>query len=120
LKSIALHQGSAMRAANHPSHLFNTHVKAGAAILEPGNDGLDMRQLSRVDKGYHNGEQLVGFPTIGERIKLWGGTGEFRAGAGGLMMPAVDTLPGLGMVAIAGPVVMTLIGALASAPSARH
>ena len=58
----------------------------------------------------------MGFYTAGDRIKSWGGTGAFWGGIWGLLFaPAVFLLPGLGVVAMAGPLVAALVGALEGA-----
>jgi len=72
--------------------------------------------LSLVGKGYHSEEHPVGFYTAGDRIKTWGGIGAFWGGFWGLLLaPAVFFLPGIGLVAMAGPLVATLVGALEGA-----
>jgi hypothetical protein len=73
-------------------------------------------KLSLVGKGYHSEEHPLGFYTSGDRIKAWGGTGAFWGGIWGLLMaPAVFLIPGLGVVAMAGPFVAALVGALEGA-----
>lgn len=58
----------------------------------------------------------MGFYTVGDKVKAWGGVGAFWGGIWGLLFaPAVFLLPGVGLVAMAGPVVATLIGALEGA-----
>jgi hypothetical protein len=53
---------------------------------------------------------------MGDRIKTWGGMGAFWGGIWGLLLaPAVFVLPGLGLVAMAGPIVAALVGALEGA-----
>jgi len=49
-------------------------------------------------------------------MKSWGGIGAFWGGIWGfLVAPAVFFLPGLGLVALAGPIVALLVGALEGA-----
>jgi len=96
--------------------VFNTHAAAEAAIRTMGRYGFDMKKLSLVGKGYHSEEQPMGFYTTGDRIKACGGTGAFWGGIWGLLLaPAVFVLPGLGVLAMAGPIVATLVGALEGA-----
>ena len=58
----------------------------------------------------------VGFYTVGDRIKSWGGAGAFWGGIGGLLPgPAVFMLPGLGVVAMAGPLAAAVVSALEGA-----
>lgn len=97
-------------------YIFNTHGEAEQAIRSLSASGLDVKKLSLVGKGYHSEEHPVGFYTAGDRIKTWGGIGAFWGGFWGLLLaPAVFFLPGIGLVAMAGPLVATLVGALEGA-----
>jgi len=103
---------------NEESYFYvaNTHVEAEAAIRLLSRSGLDITKLSLIGKGYHSEEHPVGFYTTGDRIRSWGGTGAFWGGVWGfLLAPAVFFLPGLGLVAMAGPLVSLLVGALEGA-----
>jgi hypothetical protein len=105
-----------MEKKNSPVYVFNTHVEAEAAIRSLGKSGFDMKKLSLVGKGYHSEEQPIGFYTTGDKIKTWGGMGAFWGGIWGMLFaPAVFFLPGLGLVALAGPVVAVLVSALEGA-----
>jgi hypothetical protein len=97
-------------------HVSNTHVEAEEAIRALSRSGLDVRKLSLIGKGYHSEEYPIGFYTAGDTIKTWGGVGAFWGGVWGfLLAPAVFFLPGLGLMAMAGPVVASLVGALEGA-----
>jgi len=97
-------------------YIFNTHVEAESAIRSLSASGFDVKKLSLVGKGYHSEEHPVGFYTANDRIKTWGGIGAFWGGFWGLLLaPAVFFLPGIGLVAMAGPVVAMLVGALEGA-----
>ena len=99
-----------------PFYVFNTHTEAEAAIHALNQSGFDVKKLSLVGKGYHSEEHPVGFYTAGDRIKSWGSMGAFWGGIWGLLLaPAVFFLPGVGLVAMAGPVVTALVGALEGA-----
>jgi hypothetical protein len=99
-----------------PFFIYNTHIEAEAAIRTLNKSGFDVKKLSVVGKGYHSEENPVGFYTAGDRIKSWGGMGAFWGGIWGLLLaPAVFFLPGLGLVALAGPVVAALVSALEGA-----
>lgn len=99
-----------------PFYVFNSHVEAEDAIRLLGKSGFDVKKLSLVGKGYHSEEHPLGFYSTGDRIKTWGGTGAFWGGIWGLLFaPAVFFLPGLGVVAMAGPFVVTLVSALEGA-----
>jgi len=97
-------------------YVFPTHVEAEAAIRLLSKSGFDVKKLSLVGKGYHSEEHPVGFYTAGDRIKAWGGVGAFWGGIWGLLFaPAVFLIPGVGLVAMAGPFVAALVAALEGA-----
>jgi len=105
-----------MEKQDSPCYVFNTHVEAEAAIRLLSNSGFDMKKLSLVGKGYHSEEHPVGFYTVGDRIKSWGGIGAFWGAIWSLLFgPAVIFLPGFGLIAMAGPLVTILVGALEGA-----
>ena len=98
---------------NLPVYVFNTHVEAEEAVKALSKSGYDVKKLSIIGKGYHTEETPIGFYTLGDRIKTWGGMGAFWGGIWGLLIaPAVFLLPGFGVVALAGPVVAALVAAL--------
>jgi Heat induced stress protein YflT len=91
-----------MQKVDSSVYVFNTHVEAEVAIRSLDQSGFDVKKLSLVGKGYHSEEHPVGFYTVGERIKSWGGTGAFWGSIWGLLLaPAVFFLPGLGLMALA-------------------
>lgn len=99
-----------------PFYVFDTHIQAEEAIQTLNKSGFDVKKLSLVGKGYHSEEHPLGFYTKGDRIKAWGSMGAFWGSVWGLLLaPAVFFLPGLGLVAMAGPVVTALVGALEGA-----
>ena len=101
---------------NSPVYVFNTHAEAEEAIRSLSKSGFDANKLSLIGKGYHSEEHAVGFYTAGDRIKTWGGRGAFWGGIWGMLLaPAVFFLPGLGLMAMAGPVVAMLVSALEGA-----
>ncbi len=99
-----------------PFYIFNTHVEAEEAIQTLNRSGFDVKKLSLVGKGYHSEEHPLGFYSVGDKIRSWGGAGAFWGGIWGLLLaPGVFILPGVGLVAMAGPVVAALVGALEGA-----
>ena len=99
-----------------PVFIFETRAKAEEAIRTLDKAGFDVKKLSLIGKGYHSEEHALGFYTAGDRIKSWGSAGAFWGGIWGLLLaPAVFVLPGIGLVALAGPVVAALVGALEGA-----
>ena len=96
--------------------VFATHADAEQAIRAIAKSGFDMKKLSLIGKGYHTEEHPIGFYTAGDRIKSWGSRGAFWGGIWGMLFaPAVFFLPGLGLVALVGPIVAVLINALEGA-----
>jgi hypothetical protein len=105
-----------MEQEHSPVYVFNTHVDAEQAIRPLDKADFDVKNLSLIGKGYHTEEHPIGFYTTGDRVKSWGGLGAFWGGIWGLLFaPAVFFLPGLGLLAMAGPVVSLLVGALEGA-----
>jgi hypothetical protein len=99
-----------------PVYIYDTHDAAEEAIRSLSKADFDMKNLSLVGKGYHSEEKPVGFYTSGDRIKSWGANGAFWGAIWGLLFaPAVFFLPGLGVVAMAGPIVTTLAAGLEGA-----
>ncbi|NNM52791.1 MAG: DUF1269 domain-containing protein [Pseudomonadales bacterium] len=97
-------------------YIFDTHALAEEAIRTLSKSGFDMKKLSVVGKGYHSEEHPLGFYTADDRIKSWGSIGAFWGGFWGLLFgPAMFFLPGFGLVALAGPFVAMLVGALEGA-----
>lgn len=105
-----------MNKDNLPVYVFNTHVEAEEAVKALNKSGFDVKKLSIIGKGYHTEETPIGFYTLGDRIKSWGGMGAFWGGIWGLLIaPAVFFFPGFGLVAFAGPIVAVLVSALEGA-----
>jgi hypothetical protein len=105
-----------MNASNLPVYLYDTHEDAERAIRSLSDAGFNMKSLSLVGKGCHTEEQAMGFYTAGDRIKAWGGRGAFWGSLWGLLFaPAVFILPGIGLLAMAGPIVVALVSALEGA-----
>ncbi|MES2190957.1 MAG: DUF1269 domain-containing protein [Pseudomonadota bacterium] len=96
--------------------VHDTHTAAEATIRALSRAGFDMKKLSIIGKGYHTEEHALGFYTVGDRIKTWGGIGGFWGAIWGLLLtPAVFVLPPVGLVGVAGPLVVGLMGALEGA-----
>ncbi len=94
-------------------HVYDSHAEVEVAIRALSRSGFDVKKLSLVGKGYHSDAHAVGFYAAGDHIKTWGTIGGFWGGIWGLLLaPAVFFLPGLGLMAMAGPVVAVLVDAL--------
>lgn len=95
---------------------YLTHETAEAAIKELQKSGFDMKKLSIVGRDYNTDEHVVGYYNTGDRMKAWGKAGAFWGGIWGwLFGSAFFFIPGIGPMAIAGPLVSWLIGALEGA-----
>ncbi|GAB6139678.1 hypothetical protein JCM14076_04070 [Methylosoma difficile] len=96
--------------------IYDTHAEAEEAIKALNQLGFDMQKLSIIGKGYQTEEHPVGFYTHGDRIKSWSGMGALWGGFWGMLFgPAVFFIPGIGLVALAGPIVTVLVAGLESA-----
>jgi len=51
--------------------VYQTHTDADRAVKDLQRDGVDMRKLSIVGKGYHTDEHVVGYYNTGDRMKYW-------------------------------------------------
>jgi hypothetical protein len=96
--------------------VFDSHERAEEIVKDLQRSGFDMKKLSIIGKGFHSEEQPVGFYTTGERVKFWGGTGALWGGLWGLLVGAAFFwIPGVGPLAVGGPLVAILVGALEGA-----
>ncbi len=96
--------------------VFHSHRAAEEAVKELQKDGFDMQKLSIVGKDFHTEEHVVGFYNTGDRVKYWGKLGAFWGGLWGLLFGAAFFwVPGVGLVAFAGPIVAMIISALENA-----
>src|SRR5215203_1684026 len=96
--------------------VFHSHRVAEEAVKLLQSDGFDMNKLSIVGKDFHTEEHVVGFYNMGDRVKYWGTLGAFWGGLWGLLFGAAFFwVPGIGMVAFAGPIVAAVISALENA-----
>jgi hypothetical protein len=95
---------------------YDSHDQAEDAIRELDRSGFEMKQLSIVGKGYQSEEHPVGFHTVGDRMKTWGGVGAFWGALWGMLFgPAFFWVPEIGLMGVAGPFVHILLGALGGA-----
>jgi hypothetical protein len=96
--------------------VYQTHAEADQAVKDLQSDGIDMRKLSIVGKGYHTDEQVVGYYNTGDRMKYWGKNGAFWGSFWGLLFgSAFFAIPGIGPILVAGPLVAWIVGALEGA-----
>ena len=96
--------------------VYDSHDKAEDAIKELQMAGVDMKSLSIAAKDVHTDEHVVGYYNTGERMKYWGKLGAFWGGFWGLLFgSAAFSIPGIGPVLVAGPLVGWMIAALEGA-----
>jgi len=104
-KEIMTNDTPLQSTASSSPFVFANHGEAEQAIQLLSKSGFDVKKLS-----------LVGFYSTGDKVKSWGATGAFWGGIWGLLLaPAVFFLPGIGLIAMAGPLVATLVGGLEGA-----
>jgi hypothetical protein len=95
---------------------FASHEEAEQAVKALEQAGFDMKKLSIVGKDYHSEEHVVGYYNAGDRMKAWGKLGAFWGGLWGILMGAAFfVVPGLGPIAVAGPLVAAVVGGLEGA-----
>ncbi|MGC8658209.1 MAG: general stress protein [Desulfomonilaceae bacterium] len=96
--------------------VYKSHSDAEQSIKELQEAGFDMNKLSIVGKDYHTEEHVVGYYSTGDRMKAWGKLGAFWGGLWGLLFGAAFFfVPGIGPVAVAGPLVTAIVAALEGA-----
>ena len=105
-----------MSVQNAVAAVYNTHTAAEAAVKELQRSGFDMKKLSIVGRNYHTEEDVVGYYNTGDRMKSWGKMGAFWGGLWGFIFgSAFFWIPGIGPIAVAGPLVSWIVGALEGA-----
>ena len=83
--------------------VFPTHEGAEQAVKSLTAAGFDMKNLSLVGKGFHSEEKVVGFYSMGDRVKFWGSRGAFWGGFWGLFFGGLFmTIPVVGHVVVLG------------------
>ncbi|MFH0958066.1 MAG: permease [Pseudomonadota bacterium] len=96
--------------------VYKTHIAAEAAVMELQKAGLDMKTLSVAGKVYHSDEHVVAYYNTGDRMMAWGKIGGFWDGLWGLLSGAgFFFVPGLGPIAVAGPLGSSIVKALEGA-----
>ncbi|NJD28134.1 MAG: DUF1269 domain-containing protein [Chloroflexi bacterium] len=101
---------------NTVAAVFKSHEGAEAAVKQLDAAGVDMRKLSIIGRGYEREQKVLGYYTTGERMKDWAKRGALWGGVWGWLIGlAMFVIPGLGAVAIAGPIVPALLSALRGA-----
>ncbi len=96
--------------------VYNTHHEAELAVKELHKSGFDMKNLSIIGKDNHDGENITGYYSVGEKSGYWGKMEHFWTSPLGLLAgSAVLIMPGIGLVLVGGPLVAWIISALEGA-----
>src|SRR5579863_4869908 len=86
--------------------VYPDHAAAEGAVADLQRGGFDVKKLSIIGRDYHTEDQVAGYYNTGDRVKSWGKSGAFWGGLWGLLFgSAFLVIPGVGLVAAAGPVV---------------
>ncbi|MFK5947786.1 MAG: DUF1269 domain-containing protein [Methylococcales bacterium] len=90
--------------------VFTRHTDAEQAVKELEKSGFEMKKLSIVGKGYHSDEHPIGYYNTGDRVMFWGKWGALWGGLWGMLFgSAFFLIPGIGPLAVAGPLVATIV-----------
>jgi uncharacterized membrane protein len=96
--------------------IYDTHEQAAHAVRQLQEAGVDMKSLSIAAKDMHTDEQVVGYYNAGNRMKHWGKVGAFWGEFWGLLFgSALFSIPGIGLILVAGPLVAWIIAGLEGA-----
>ena len=96
--------------------VFTDHQGAESAIKKLAEEGIDIKHLSIVGKGYHTDEKVVGFYNMGDRVKFWGKRGAFWGGLWGWFFGGIFlTIPVIGHVVVLGYLTAAVISAVEGA-----
>ncbi len=96
--------------------VFTHHLDAESAVKELQRHGYDMKRLSVIAKDYHTEENVVGYYNTSDRMANWGKNGLFWGWIWGLLFgSAFFFIPGIGPIAVGGPLVSWLLGAFETA-----
>lgn len=96
--------------------VVSDHQSAESAVKALVEDGIDMKHLSVIGKGYHLDEKVVGFYNIGDRIRFWGKRGAFWGALWGWLVGGVFvTIPLIGHVVVLGYIAAAVVSAIEGA-----
>ena len=93
--------------------IYTLHPDAENAINLLKKNNFNIKKLAIVGKGEQTEEHVVGYYTMGDRMKHWGKNGAFWSGMFVLLAgSAVFAIPGVGVVMAAGSAVPWIVGIL--------
>jgi hypothetical protein len=95
---------------------YDLHPQAETAVKDLAKAGFDMKTISILCRGYHSGEQVVGYLSAGDRAKFFGKPGVFWGGLTGILFGhSLMFVPVVGHIVVPEPIVATLFGGLQGA-----
>lgn len=95
---------------------YTDHFAADDAVRQLQAAGFEMQKISVMGVDYHTTEHVVGYYNTGDRMKAWGKMGAFWGGLWGVLFGAAFFMvPGIGPLAVAGPLVSSIVGGLEGA-----
>jgi uncharacterized membrane protein len=96
--------------------VFESHKQVEDVVRQLQKSGFDKQTLSIVGKDYRTDEHAVGHYNTGDRVVYGEKRGAFWGGLWGILFGSVFfTVPGIGPLLVAGPLVASIIGALEGA-----
>ncbi len=105
-----------MQEPNSVIAVFADHQGAQAAVKKLAAEGIEIKHLSVVGKGYHTDEKVTGFYNTGDRVKFWGKNGAFWGGLWGWFVGGVFiTAPVVGPVVVVGFLAAAVVSAIEGA-----
>jgi uncharacterized membrane protein len=105
-----------MSATNSIVAVYDSHEQAEYAVKALQQAGINMKSISIAGRGTHTDEHVVGYYNAGDRMKYWGKVGAFWGGFWGLLFgSALFTIPGIGPILVAGPLVSWIVAGLEGA-----
>lgn len=95
--------------------VYANHDQAETAIRKIKSDGLEIKHFSIVGLGYHSEESVVGFYSVGDRVRFWGSRGAYWGGLWGLLFGGLMlTVPVVGPVMVLGHLAAVVFTAVSS------
>lgn len=92
--------------------IYRTHMDAEEAIKELQRYGCNLKKLSIAGREYRGEEHVAGCYSTGDRMRYLGKTGAFWGSLRGqLPGSGFFTIPGIGPILVAGPLVAWIVGA---------
>ena len=96
--------------------VFDTHDQAERAVRAVNNAGIELPKISIVGRDFESEEHALGFYSLGDRVRSFGGFGAFWGTLAGLLFGAfVMFIPVFGHLIILGPLASTIVSGIEGA-----